>query len=75
MKLIELTRLTGTKFAVNPDYVNYVAKSENGTTNIVLPSGSVFAVKEDYNTVIGLLTDEGAPTAYATAAPSWGGPR
>lgn len=60
MKLVEFTRYTGTKFSINPDYVAYVVPAENGT-NIFVMGGSTFMVTESYNTVIGLLTDDGLP--------------
>jgi len=69
MKLIELTRISGTKFSVNPNHVVYVVPStDNVGTYVAMPYGNGFSIKEEYNTVIRLLTDEGAPTA-------WGGPR
>ncbi|MDP5226335.1 MULTISPECIES: flagellar FlbD family protein [Arthrobacter] len=78
--MIVLTRLNGSRFAVNPDLVERI--QENPDTTLVMVGGTTYVVRESLSEVIGLIaryralvvaTAHGLPTAegqHLTLVPS-----
>jgi Uncharacterized protein, possibly involved in motility len=54
-RMIVLTRLNGSQFAINPDLIERIV--ENPDTTITLVDGSNHIVTESLERVIGLITD------------------
>jgi flagellar protein FlbD len=68
--MIAVTRLNGSRFAVNPDLIERI--QENPDTTLVLVGGATYVVRESLTSVIGLIADYRAHV-LATAQPLMGG--
>jgi flagellar protein FlbD len=53
--MIVVTRLNGSRFAVNPDLIERI--QENPDTTLVLVGGATYVVQENLAGVIGLIAD------------------
>lgn len=53
--MIAVTRLNGSRFAVNPDLVERI--QENPDTTVVMVGGATYVVRESLAEVIGLIAD------------------
>jgi flagellar protein FlbD len=53
--MIAVTRLNGSRFAVNPDLIERV--QENPDTTLVMVGGTTYVVRETMPEVIGLIAD------------------
>jgi flagellar protein FlbD len=64
--MIVVTRLNGSRFAVNPDLIERV--QENPDTTLVLVGGATYVVRENLAEVIGLIADYRALVLAAVRA-------
>ena len=53
--MIEVTRLGGTVFYVNPHQIEYI--EENPDTTLIMLSGKRLVVKEDYQSVLSRIIE------------------
>jgi flagellar protein FlbD len=53
--MIAVTRLNGSRFAVNPDLIERV--QENPDTTLVMVGGATYVVRESLAEIIGLIAD------------------
>lgn len=53
--MIQLTRLNGTTFFVNPHHIEYM--EENPDLTLIMLSGKRLVVREDYRSVLNMIID------------------
>ncbi|WP_147062376.1 flagellar FlbD family protein [Terrabacter aerolatus] len=69
--MIAVTRLNGSRFAVNPDLIERV--QENPDTTLVMVGGATYVVRESLPDVIALIADFRALVIAAAQSMSVGG--